>query len=87
MTPETESQPTARLFTYRVTWCRIGERDTFNHLVTAGRVEDARRASRAELRLALGPNLSLWELESVTCLGAPFASTQSAACSASGSPR
>jgi hypothetical protein len=53
---------------YCVTWRRIGERDSFDHMVIASDIGEARCASRAVIRSAIGPNISQWELESVARL-------------------
>jgi hypothetical protein len=53
------------LLRYRITWRRIGDRDRFQHAVTADTPEEARRASVAEIERALGPNSALWEPDQV----------------------
>jgi hypothetical protein len=63
-------KPSLRQF--RVTWRRIGEEDTFHHLVLATTLERARQASLGEIEQAIGPNIRLWEIQSVADLGPAY---------------
>jgi hypothetical protein len=53
------------LLSYRVTWRRAGEIDTFIHGVIANHSDEARQHSIKEIQQALGPNAGFWLIEGV----------------------